>query len=269
MSTVAVAVETAIVPPANTRSWKDFVPLINGSWRKGAGDFIECGRYLAEARDELSRGAFDAMAQSKLEFKGSVARKLICIAANETLCSPGNKLPPYWTILYLLSQLTEGTLKAALSDGRIHPGMSRKDAIALKPAKKTATKSATAKPSASTNPSELSAVWNIASAGQRQRFLDQVGRAELCAAMTTTLKADLRDHLVALAVAGASQSSSFAIYSTDKLHVALRCAEQPEPDEESIRHMIAALGCITRKAATKSITRSDIVIGEGKVKGRK
>src|SRR4029077_17423379 len=126
------------------------------------------------------------------------------------------------------------------ADGRIHPAMMRKDAIALKPAKKTTAKSAAAgKTSASTNPTELSTVWKTASADQRQRFLDQVGRAELCAAMTTALKADLRDHLVALAVAGATKSSSFAIYSTDKLHVALRCAEQPEPDEESIRHMIA------------------------------
>ena len=85
------------------------------------------------------------MVKSKLDFVPSVARKLIRIAANETLCSPENKLPPAWTILYQLSQLPETTLKAALADGRIHPGMSRKDAIALKPAKKTTTKSTTAK----------------------------------------------------------------------------------------------------------------------------
>jgi hypothetical protein len=255
---------------SNARTWKDFVALINTSWRKSAGDFIACGRHLIAARDELACDAFNVMVKSKLDFEASVARKLLCIAANETLCAHVHRLPPCWSTIYELSQLSESVLKAAFADGRIHPGMMRKDAITLKPAKKTTAKSAAAgKTSASTNPTELSTVWKTASADQRQRFLDQVGRAELCAAMTTALKADLRDHLVALAVAGASKSSSFAIYSTDKLHVALRCAEQPEPDEESIRHMIAALGCIAKKAQARGITRSDVVIAEGKPRARR
>jgi hypothetical protein len=253
---------------SNARTLKDFVTLINGTWRKGAGDFIACGQHLIDAKDELDRDAYSAMLK-KLHFDPSVAKKLICIAKNATLGAHVHQLPPCWSVLYELSQLPENTLKTALVDGRIHPGMTRKDAISLKPPKQTTAKSTTAKTSSSTNPTELSIAWKAASAAQRQRFLDQVGRAELCAAMTTALKADLRDHLVALAVAGASKSSSFAIYSTDKLHVALRCAEQPEPDEESIRHMIAALGCIAKKAQARGITRSDVVIAEGKPRARR
>ena len=254
---------------SNSRSWKAFADQINNAWRKSAEDFIECGRLLSEANDELPRDAFNAMVKCKLDFASSVARKLICVATNETLCSPGNKfkLPPAWTILYQLSQLPEGTLKAALVDGRVHPGMSRKDAIALKPAKKTtATKSTAAKPSAAA-PAELNLDWwNDLPLVQRRAFLDLLGREGLCTAMSPTLLADLRDHVVGLAVAGASNSTNFARYGTDKLHAALYCAKQPEPD---MKRMAALLNCITKIAGDKGIARSDIVIAEGKPKSRK
>ncbi len=88
--------------------------------------------------------------------------------------------------------------------------------------------------------------------------------------MSAALLAELRDHVLGVAIAGASSSTTFAVYATDKIHVALRCAEQPNPDEECIRHMAAALGCIIKKAAAKGVTRSNIVIAEGKpVKRRK
>lgn len=245
---------------SNSRSWKTFVDHINGAWRKGAANFLECGKLLGEAKDELQRNAYDAMLK-QLHFDPSVAKKLICIAKNAMLGAHVHQLPPCWSTLYELSKLADNLLKAKFADGTIHPGMQRKHAMALNPKKATAKSTRTKY--------ELAATWRNAPRDQRQRFLDQLGRAELCAAMTTALKADLRDHLVALAVAGASKSSSFAIYSTDKLHVALRCAEQPEPDEESIRHMIAALGCIAKKAQARGITRSDVVIAEGKPRARR
>ena len=84
--------------------------------------------------------------------------------------------------------------------------------------------------------------------------------------MSNALMADLRDHVVNLNIAGASKASVFATYATNKLHVAMRCAEQPKPDEESLRRMAAALNCIGKRAAAKGIARSDIVIAEGKPK---
>jgi hypothetical protein len=257
---------------SNARAWKDFVHLINGRWCQGAGDFIACGQYLLDAKDELARDTFNVMIKSKLTFDSSVARKLMLIAGSEPLCAPGHKLklPPAWTILYELSKLEKKVLEAALADGRVRPGMSRKDAIALRAPKKTTTKATTAKPSPSTASAELNiAWWNSIPAEQRQAFLDQLGREGLCAVMSGSLLADLRDHVIGLAVAGASRSTSFATYATDKLHVALRCAEQPEPNDESVKTMAAALGCIAKKAAAKSIARSDVVIAEGRPKGRR
>lgn len=115
----------------NSRAWKFFADRINGTWRKAASDVISCGQTLIYAKDELPRNEFDVMLKSKLDFDASVARKLMCIAGSETLCAPGHKLPPRWTILYELSKLDNDLLKAKLADGSIHPGISRKGAIAL------------------------------------------------------------------------------------------------------------------------------------------
>jgi hypothetical protein len=255
---------------SNARSVKDFANAINHVWRKSAGDFIACGRLLGEANDELPRDAFNAMVKSKLDFVSSVARKLIRIAANQTLCSPGNKLPPAWTILYQLSQLPEDVLKAAIADGRVHPGMSRAEAAALNP-KKTAAKSAAAaavNTAVPTNSTDLNAAWTAASPGQRQALLDQLGREGLCAAMSSALMVDFRDHLIDLIgsqTAGAAKYSHFAIFATKKLTSAFCCAEQPEPDTTRI---VALLNCILKNAKAKGIALSDVVIAEGRAKGR-
>ena len=256
---------------SNARTWKDFVTLINGSWRKGAYDFIAVGLLLLAAKEELARDAFAAMIKDKLDFDSSVGRKLMRIATNATLCAPGHNLPPNWTILHILAQLPEDVLKAALADGRIRSGMSRKDALALKLPKKPAPESAAAaaKTSSAAAPAELSAAWEKSPADQRRAFLDQLGREGLCAAMSSELRADLHDHVIALACAGANKSSAFAVGVTNLLHTALRCAEESEPNDECSRTMVAALRSIARKAADKGIARSDLVIATGKSKARR
>ena len=42
------------------------------------------------------------------------------------------KLPPHGRTLYELCKLSDDVLEAKLADGTIHPGMQRKDAIALR-----------------------------------------------------------------------------------------------------------------------------------------
>jgi hypothetical protein len=248
---------------SNTRSWRMFAELINDNWGRGADHFIACGQHLLAAKEELAKDAFAVMIKAKLAFDASVARRLMRIASNHTLCSHANRLPPCWTSLYELSKLNNDVLEAKLADGTIHPGMQRKDASALCKPKSQAKTAAVPK-------SEILAVWKAASVDQRRHFLDQLGRDGLCAAMSAELQADLRDHIISVTIAGASKSTSFATYATDKLHTALRCAEQPEPDAEGLKHMVAALGCILKKANAKGVSRSDVVIAEGKpIKRRK
>jgi hypothetical protein len=241
----------------NARTWKFFVDKINTIWRRGAGDFISCGQYLIEAKDELQSDAYSAMLK-KLHFDPSVAKKLSCVAKNATLGAHVHQLPPCWSTLYELSKLDDDFLKAKLADSTIHPGMERRAAIALRKPEQ--------KPKAATNntTSSLGAAWKAATKDERRKFLDELGREGLCAAMSGELQADLRDHVISVTIAGASKSASFAVYATDKLQTALRCAEQPEPDPEGVAHMVTALACIIKKANAKGVTRRDIVIAEGK-----
>jgi hypothetical protein len=181
---------------------------------------------------------------------------------NQTLCAHVHKLPSCWSTLYELSQLKDNVLKAKLADGTISPRMLRKEALALKP-RKVGKTDISAKPA----PSHLGTAWEFASKDQRREFLDKQGRAGLCGAMSAKLKTEFEDAVTRATIAGAAESGPFALYATDKLHCALRCAE--EPGEENTKIMAAALGCIIKKAKTKSITRSRIVVAEGKAKLRK
>ena len=199
-----IATPAAVVKPddeqhtdSNARTWKFFVDKINGSWR-GAGDFIACGRYLIEAKDELRSDAYSAMLK-KLHFNVSTAKKLICIAKNATLGSHVNLLPPCWSTLYVLSQLKADILQAAFADGTIHPGMQRKDAAALKSPKRKS--KSTSSPSEEVPSPDLNVVWNAASVEQRRDFLDGLGRDGICQAMSTELQAKFRDGIIGITIA--------------------------------------------------------------------
>jgi hypothetical protein len=250
-----------VKPESNARGWKYFAGEINTLWHRGAGDFIKCGQLLIDAKTELEPDAFAALVKNKLHFDRSVGTKLMAIAANPILCAHAHNLPPCWSTLYELSQIKDDVLQAKFADGTIKASMLRKDALALKP--KT-TRTPTGNTDSSTT-SQLKTAWDSASRDQRREFLDKLGRAGLCGAMSAKLRVEFED--VVVRTTGASETGPFAIYATDKLHCALRCAEQPT--EENTRAMVGALGCIIKKAETKGITRSRIVIAEGKVRTRK
>jgi len=246
---------------SNTRGWTHYAVQINSIWKKGAEDFIQCGQLLIEAKAELTNDAFHALIKTKLAFDRTVGTKLMAIAANAVLCAHVHNLPPCWSSMYELSQLDDKILESGFADGTISSHMLRKDALALKPKNKWTTINTS---SNSKTTSELPAVWNSATMDQRRAFLDKLGRAGLCGAMSNRLKTEFEDAVTRASVAGASESAPFAVYATGKLHCALRCAE--EPSEENTRTMVAALGCIVKKAKAQQITRSRVVVAEGKAK---
>jgi hypothetical protein len=246
----------------NARSWRDFAELINGAWRKGPEAILDACQYLAEAKEELARDEFDALVRFKLVFDASTAKKLICIGHNRVLGAHVHLLPPCWSTIYELTKLTDEALRAAIADGNVSPKMLRKDALALrKPAAGDHSPSPRSK-------STFAAVWDAASVDEIRAKLDKVGRAGLCRVLSESLKADLRDHDFGATISAASKSTAFATQATDKLHTALRCAEQREPSDEDVRKMAAALGCILRAAEKKGVARSDIVIAQGKPKNK-
>ena len=253
----------------NARGWKFFLDEINKTWTQ-AETSTNTGQLLIEAKEELERDAYNALVNTKLVFDLSVAKKLIKIAENRTLGAHVHQLPPCWSTLYELSKLDDDFLKAKLADGTIHPGMQRRAAIALRKPEGTQQnaedRGAEAEPATNNSSaiSKLDASWKACSIEQRRDFLDQLGRDGLCGAMSERLKAEFQDAMNGATIAGASESAPFAIYATDKLHCALRCAEQQHPDQEGLNQIAAALGCIAKKASAKGITRSRIVVAEGK-----
>jgi len=263
-------IENDVEVKSNARDLNYFVEALDHGWKKGAADFIRCGQLLIEAEAELSPDAFKNLTRTRLCFHRTVASKLMKIAGRAALCAHGHKLPPCWTTLYTLSLLSDAILIEAFENGSIHPGMSRADATALQPKRRAAGGSSKSGHTSNSNGAEaatgLGAAWRAASVTDRKAFLDKVGKDALFTAMSAELQASLRDQAIVAGIADCSERAPFALYSTAKLHTALRCAEQPEPTEEDLRIMIAALGCIGRKAVSKGITRSKIVIAEGRTR---
>ena len=272
IETSAAIVKAEPVPPyePNARSWKDFANLINTSWRKGAAAIIETGRLILDAQAELDRGVFNSLLKLRLDCGDSVARKLLCIAKNPIICAHGHKLPSCWTTIYELTKVEDDVLKAALADGRINPGMERKDASALRRPKDERTGESEGGATGTEAAFEaLVKAWDAASDSVRLRHFDRLGRAKLIAAMSDELLADFHDHIIGQQIATASKSSKFAVNSTGRLHVMLRCAEQKELSDEDRGKMIAAGRAMIREAERRGIARSDILVAEGKPKTRK
>jgi hypothetical protein len=189
------------------------------------------------------------------------------IAANtELVCAPGHKLPPCWTILYELSKLTPEVLKASLADESIHPGMTRKEAIALREPPKDPENEDGGEHEAPTSPAPkfttFADAWDAASRDEIRAKLDQVGRAGLCSVLSPELLDDLREHILNANKLSAPKLSVLPVGVTDKLHVALRSAELPNPDSEAVGHMVGALKSIAQTAERRKIARSDLVIAK-------
>jgi len=258
-------------PLSNTRSWKDFADLINCAWRKGPQAFIEAGQYLIEAKEELDRDQYTSLLKFEIAFSESTAKKLVGIARNRVLSSHVNQLPACYSTLYVLSQIDDEVLETAIAAGKVHPGMQRKDAVALR--KPPQTEQRSENPFQSRSKSSFAAAWDAALATERGREeitakLDQVGRDGLCQVLSEALKSELRDAILAQTIQTGS-TSSFAVKATNHLHCAMRCAEQPDPGEQDVKTMMGALHCIGRDADRKGLARSKIVIVEAGPKRRK
>ena len=121
---------------------------------------------------------------------------------------------------------------------------------------------------APTRPDELLEFWQIATAEERRAVLKYEGVIGLLGLLEgdQELLADLFNRVVGQNIATASKTTTFAKTSTGRLHVMLRCAEQPEPSDEDGRKMIAAGRAIVRDAGKREIPRSNVVIAEGNAK---
>lgn len=124
--------QNAIVPatpnlPAGPTA--PFVERIRAEWRKSLEGILEAGRILIEAERELGKTRYLNMVQFQLPFSRATASKLRIIAGDKRIasCSFTNSLPPSWDSLYQLTHLKDEVFYQAITDGRIHAGITQKE----------------------------------------------------------------------------------------------------------------------------------------------
>lgn len=195
---------TMLAPLTNKRDWKWHRDRIAAAWGKQVESIIETGQMLAEAKEELPHGSYEAMVQSKLPFSPNTARRLKIIAGHSLISKREHVhvLPPSWGALYELTKLPNEILAAKLRDGSIHPKLERKDARALRPDFKDKTKPASREeliaaiqkdPNA--NQCDAAAELNV-SLGVYQRTRNElIGSGEIKGALTLD---DLRERMAAI-----------------------------------------------------------------------
>ena len=104
---------------------------IKTAWRKTVEVYFEVGDLLAAAKEDIGHGNWMRMCETKLPFSVWTARRLMHIAADKRLRNGAlvPHLPPNWSILFELSQWDDKELTQALAEGRIHPEMTKEDAV--------------------------------------------------------------------------------------------------------------------------------------------
>lgn len=123
----------SVMPKAGDKlSPQEWAKLINGAWRRSAGAILECARLYREARLDIPKPKW-AELNKLLDFDGAKASKLYSIAEVKAFYDARylKQLPPSFSTIYLLSQLSENQIVMLLDKGDIHPNMEREDAQEL------------------------------------------------------------------------------------------------------------------------------------------
>jgi hypothetical protein len=128
--------------PATTRSeLEHWAGEINERLCRAVGAIVEAGRLLLEAKTRLKHGEWERLFHGNpqavakpIPISVNTAQRLMAIARHPILSNPAHspRLPRSWTTLYELTKVDAATLRASLGDGRIHPGLDRRQAAALR-----------------------------------------------------------------------------------------------------------------------------------------
>ena len=112
---------------------REWVQKITTRYQESVGAIVGVGRYLIQAKEQLTHGEFGSMVADDLPFSRRTASRFMLIAENSVLSNGthGSHLPTSWRTLSELAKLPEEVLKEALDAGRITPELQRKEVTAL------------------------------------------------------------------------------------------------------------------------------------------
>lgn len=129
---LAKAIAYRTITPTTPR---EFASAIKGAWQHGTEHILQTAELYRVARRELGDMGWTELLRD-VPHSDSTARKMALIGewwARTPVTS--DMLPPHWGTLYALSCVPDDVLRTAASQGKVHPGMERKDAEALVPKK--------------------------------------------------------------------------------------------------------------------------------------
>lgn len=119
-------------PPRPPETAEEYQEAIGGLWRSAQRSFLEIGRHLEDAERRLDRAAYAALCDA-LPFDRSARSQLLGAyrAVRSGALPAGIEAAGYATV-YLAATLTEQERGAAIAEGIIGPGMSRRAIVEFK-----------------------------------------------------------------------------------------------------------------------------------------
>ena len=121
--------------PAQTQEdvRRKWAQRIGATWARAVRAFVETGKQLLAAQDDIPYGQFTHMLYNELPFSGSTAERLMAIAKHKVLSHSAHarSLPAHWTTLAELARLPDKKVLAFIEDGSISPMMERSEAASL------------------------------------------------------------------------------------------------------------------------------------------
>jgi hypothetical protein len=116
----AVVVETSLV--------ESYAVRIDDGWRRVTQGVMKVAQLCFEASERLTATQKKELFQ-QLPFKQAAFSKLSRIGKDTRLHEPEvvRLLPPHYSIVYMLTKLTDDKLEAAINEGVINPDMKRAD----------------------------------------------------------------------------------------------------------------------------------------------
>lgn len=124
------------VPSSQTRhrrSLSDWVREISEAWALGASNTLHLARLVSQARQSLQYGEWSQLWRSRQVFSKRKGEMLVTIgqALGRLDAQTSAQLPPAWNAVYYLARLGRSTVERLIAQGRIHPGLTLREARAL------------------------------------------------------------------------------------------------------------------------------------------
>ncbi|WP_426960033.1 hypothetical protein [Muricoccus radiodurans] len=108
----------------------EYAREIKGLWTGAQIRFIQIGRYLNAAKARLQHGDYEAMVEADLPFSPRTAYQFrMAAAAVDEGRIPEDRLPPSYTIAYLLSTFDPSLLEEAKKADLLRPDVKRAEIL--------------------------------------------------------------------------------------------------------------------------------------------